>query len=240
MNVWRHRAAVKAPARARTARRGRRLWSTGPVHEPDAATPAPRSRHERKRLQRREHLYETAIALFTEHGYEAIAMDDIAERADVARATVFNHFRYKSSFIEEWGERRRALASEVARGTRSDCHSLRTALEHYLSRLAALSTQNRAETTALMRAANRHVDLWGDPPMRDDLRVLLTRARGSAGTPEDIDVTRASLLIATSYTATLTRWLETEPPFDLRAELMEVLDLLLGGIAPDRSAEPHR
>lgn len=40
-------------------------------------------------------------------------MDQIAERADVARATVFNHFSQKVGFLEERGARRRARVSEI-------------------------------------------------------------------------------------------------------------------------------
>jgi AcrR family transcriptional regulator len=38
-------------------------------------------------------------------------MDDIAERADVARATVFNHFPRKAAFIDEWTARRQERAA---------------------------------------------------------------------------------------------------------------------------------
>lgn len=40
------------------------------------------------------------MALFVEKGFDSTTMEDIAELADVARATVFNHFPRKSAFLD--------------------------------------------------------------------------------------------------------------------------------------------
>lgn len=38
---------------------------------------------------------------------DAATIDQIAERADVARQTVLNHYPAKKDFVAAWGERRR-------------------------------------------------------------------------------------------------------------------------------------
>ncbi|WP_416978985.1 helix-turn-helix domain-containing protein [Streptomyces sp. T028] len=43
------------------------------------------------------------LADHVEQGYEATTMEHIADRADLSRATVFNHFAQKAGIIEEWG-----------------------------------------------------------------------------------------------------------------------------------------
>ena len=60
-------------------------------------------------------MYAAAISLFVEKGFDNTTMDDIAERADVARATVFNHFPRKAAFIDEWTARRRERAAVALR-----------------------------------------------------------------------------------------------------------------------------
>jgi AcrR family transcriptional regulator len=44
---------------------------------------------------RRELLLDVAEALFMEHGYAAVSMEDIARRASVSRPVVYNHFATK-------------------------------------------------------------------------------------------------------------------------------------------------
>lgn len=61
--------------------------------------PPPQSRRERKKLETRSRILNAAIALMAERGYDAVKIDDIAARADVASATFFLHFRTKASLI---------------------------------------------------------------------------------------------------------------------------------------------
>jgi AcrR family transcriptional regulator len=49
--------------------------------------------------QRREHLIDTAIALFAEHGYHATGIDTILEQAGVSKKTLYRHFRSKDELI---------------------------------------------------------------------------------------------------------------------------------------------
>ena len=68
---------------------------------------ASEGRRERKKRQLRAHIYETARQLFLKQGYEATTVAQIAEAADVAPATFFNHFASKSAVLAE-------MTSEVA------------------------------------------------------------------------------------------------------------------------------
>lgn len=49
--------------------------------------------------ERREHLIDTAIALFAERGYHATGIDTILERAGVSKKTLYRHFRSKDELI---------------------------------------------------------------------------------------------------------------------------------------------
>ena len=74
-----------------------------------------------KSLARRQRIVETAIELGTEGGYDAVHMREVAERADVALATVYRYFESKdhllSAAISEWTAQLQArLARAPARG----------------------------------------------------------------------------------------------------------------------------
>ncbi|WP_291994388.1 TetR/AcrR family transcriptional regulator [Candidatus Accumulibacter sp. ACC003] len=63
--------------------------------EPIPDTP----RRERKRQQTADRLVQTAFALFAEHGYAAVTMEQIAAAADVAKGTLYNYFPVKEALV---------------------------------------------------------------------------------------------------------------------------------------------
>ncbi|MBW2377601.1 MAG: TetR/AcrR family transcriptional regulator, partial [Deltaproteobacteria bacterium] len=58
-------------------------------------------RREARKTALREKIYETARELFLTHGFEATTITQIAEAADIAPATFFNHFTNKSAVLHE-------------------------------------------------------------------------------------------------------------------------------------------
>jgi AcrR family transcriptional regulator len=72
------------------------------------------SLREHKRAMTRDALYEAAVELFVQHGYEATTMDDIAQRAVVSRATAFTYFPKKEDLLLEWAARRRQEIAAAA------------------------------------------------------------------------------------------------------------------------------
>jgi AcrR family transcriptional regulator len=54
---------------------------------------------ERKKLQTRRHIAETARRLFVERGFERVPVAEIAREADVAETTVFNYFPTKEDLV---------------------------------------------------------------------------------------------------------------------------------------------
>jgi len=77
---------------------------------------ASEGRRERKKRELRERIYQTARMLFLERGFEATTVEQIAEAADVAQATFFNHFPGKNAVLAEMtrevSERVRELIAE--------------------------------------------------------------------------------------------------------------------------------
>jgi len=59
------------------------------------------SRRERRRLEIRERIVETAFLLFETQGYEATTVTEIAKRADIAYGTLFQHFPSKLDLLRE-------------------------------------------------------------------------------------------------------------------------------------------
>lgn len=67
---------------------------------PGGESAGPEDRRKRRQRELRAHIYEIARELFLEHGYKATTVNQIADAADIAPATFFNHFQSKSAILE--------------------------------------------------------------------------------------------------------------------------------------------
>ncbi len=54
---------------------------------------------ERKKEQTRQRIAAVALRLFTERGYDAVTVNEIADAAEVAKATLFSYFPTKESLV---------------------------------------------------------------------------------------------------------------------------------------------
>jgi AcrR family transcriptional regulator len=66
----------------------------------EESSPAP-SRRERRKLELRARILQTARELFSEQGFQETRVADVCERADIAQKTFFNHFPTKLDLLRE-------------------------------------------------------------------------------------------------------------------------------------------
>ncbi|WP_405957524.1 TetR/AcrR family transcriptional regulator [Streptomyces phaeochromogenes] len=197
---------------------------------PANEAPAP-GRRERKRRQVRDQLYEAAVGLFVTQGFEATTMDEIADTADVARATVFNHYSQKVGFLEEWGVRRRASVAAILGQEHAEVLPVGERLRRYLREMAELNVASRGETTVLMSASARFGRLFQDPSLEIELTKIVEEGKQRGEIRPEVDSDQAGALLAACYFTTVLRWIREEPPpFDLPTSLNAALDIVLTGI----------
>lgn len=202
-----------------------------PAASPPGVLDAGADRRTRNRERRRDRVYTTAVELFVADGFDNTTMDDISERADVARATVFNHFQRKTAFLEEWSLRRRQRAFEAVQAEHLEDHSIGEILQRYMVELARVSTGSRRETVAMMSASLHSTNVLAHPNLGHELARFVARAQASGEVVPSVDPELAGLLMATGYFATLAQWIEVEPaPFELRQQLLRMLEIILSGL----------
>ncbi|MGR0160463.1 TetR/AcrR family transcriptional regulator [Paenarthrobacter nitroguajacolicus] len=196
---------------------------------------APLSRTERRKRDMRDRLYEAAVQLFQSKGYHETTMDEIAELADTARGTVFNHYRTKSDFIKEWARRRRRLGTDAmmaipAQPGVSVAERVRTYF-HVMGRL-------NAETYDLTLAMGTGWVLSGgpiedEPWLADEILGLLRELRAEDAFRSDVDLSDLAHLLRDAYIGLMFRWLRTkDESFDFPKALDRVIDLILVGALP--------
>lgn len=104
-------------------------------------------RRERRARQTRRALFECAMRLFAERGFENTTVEQITEAADVAKGTFFNYFPNKESILLALIERQREIIAAAVQQA-SDAHSVRPILLQ-MARALSASTQG---SSALIRS----------------------------------------------------------------------------------------
>nr|BFE64683.1 TetR/AcrR family transcriptional regulator [Dactylosporangium thailandense] len=149
---------------------------------------APVGRRERKKTATRTAILEAATALFLEHGFDAVTVREIADKADVTPKTVFAHFPRKETLVfSDESERHDRLVAAV-RG-RAPGTSISDALKaHYLAEIAALNTEPMNRILVLMEGTPALVEyaekMWLHH--EDALVATLTDEFGLAEPSEEI------------------------------------------------------
>jgi AcrR family transcriptional regulator len=194
-------------------------------------------RRTRRRQEGRDRVYRAAVELFVDRGFDATTMEDIADRADVARATVFNYFQRKTAFLDQWSALRRQNALAAIQRRHLSDHPLPEILARYMIELAGLSTQTRSETVAMMGAVIYTSNLLGsEQPLAKEITGFIARAQAAGEARPGVAADLAGTLVATGYFAILSQWIAAEPmPFDLESRLLEMVDLICTGLI----ANPH-
>jgi TetR/AcrR family transcriptional regulator, cholesterol catabolism regulator len=195
-------------------------------------------RRSRREQEIRGRILEAAIACFLERGYEATTIDEIAERADVARATVFNHYAEKQELLTAYlARRRQELVDLLRREPRADL-SARQQLYDALDLLATFNERDVAESRELIGAWWRS----GGTTTRDPytgvvLAELIAAGQRSGEFRSEIDPALVGRLILDAYAGLVLRWVSApvERPFSLRDALRDIGGVILDGISKPKT-----
>ena len=95
----------------------------------------------RRTKKTREQIYTAAMELFEARGVEDVTMKDIAERADTARSTVFNHFPNKVNLLEEFY--RRFIESILSQTKETETTSIIETMEVFFKFIYEHSNKNK-------------------------------------------------------------------------------------------------
>lgn len=145
----------------------------------------------RKYADARRALFEAAMTLFREKGFDETSVDEIVERAGFSRATFFNHFGTKSSVLRYYGSELQERVNEMLKSSDPGASPL-VRLKQVLLAMAKDAQAHREElklvfvhsvrdeaylatpTPARKRTLNILVDLIGEGQAQAKVRRDLT------------------------------------------------------------------
>lgn len=210
------------------------------------------------KLERRQRIFQSALALFLEKGFDATTVEEIAGRADVAKGTVFNYFPNKRAFLAAMGEEWMAQITaemgpiEAWRGSARDqlgqvaLRTAQLAAQHReLARLVVFESMREAHAVISARRgrggahAGSSLGHAGDPAgppvhhLEALARQVVVRAQKDGGIRPEADPDQAASLIGGAVFHTLIRWfVQGGPVEEMRRSLTGQLDIIFAGLAP--------
>ena len=200
------------------------------------ATPLP-DRRGRRRQRTASHLSATAFKLFELQGYEAVSMEQIADKADVAKATLYNYFPVKEALIAH--RFREDIAAGMAeRATALAAHKTFEARMRYLLReSAAWHTERKTYLPHYLRFLTSQAHYGGETPrgrVQDSgTRQILTVMFQAAQKSGEVSTRLTASQIAWSFEYLLfgavTAWL-TEPGKSLAERFLAAFELAMHGV----------
>lgn len=194
------------------------------------------SRRERKKDETRQRIFREAIRLFRERGFEATTVDEITERADVARGTFFNYFPKKEAVLAYLSEQR-LIEAEADAG--AILAAQQPAREKLLAIYAGAASAYEEEKELsqfvlpeLLRRAFTPVEEIG-PRWDSIIAQVFEQGQKSGELRADVDPHRAVALLTSSYYALLFMWVHCPEPMgmNLQSELRSRLELCFEGLA---------
>lgn len=186
-------------------------------------------RRERRRLEVRDRIIETAALLFESKGYEATTVKDIAERSDIAHGTFFNHFPTKLELLQELSDR--ALQNlyenieEVRKESGSFSDQLIAVFECASERAEEMGPKARDLLGAMMALAYPRTAMSDDRRMREMFRGLLEDGRAAGGVREDVDLEVLLQVVVGSWYSMFLSWVHFDD-YPLRKRASETAHFL--------------
>lgn len=201
------------------------------------STPDELGRRERKRKQMLEHLANTAAKLFESLSYESVTMERIAEKADVAKRTLYNHFPTKEAILAYWidAELKRdlgTLQSSIAR-----CTTFRSRITCILRASADWCEKHPDHLMAYLRHRLLSVGAPNPQEARSDSSdialawqhlIAVGQQTGELSTESSAD--QLATWFHHLYLGALLRWLNT-PNLSLQSEFRSITNLFIDGAA---------
>jgi AcrR family transcriptional regulator len=196
---------------------------------PQSAT-APIGRRERRKLEVRTRIYLAAHTLFDAKGFDETTVDEIAEAADVAPATFFNHFQNKQALlqmmaegvVDELGE----LSARHLEGDASSARRLREFVKSAADEIGQRRTVARLVLLEFIRDAGPDQPTAYLSRMHQPFVALIAQAQKSGEFRDDYEPAFLAQMAVGMLNSSITRWL-AEADHPVEQGLVEATEFVL-------------
>jgi AcrR family transcriptional regulator len=189
------------------------------------------SLRERQKIRRRNRIYQVAIQLFKENGFDKTTATDIARTAHVSRGTFFNYYPYKEAVLLDYGAFIVSNVSQVIAEKREEGLTAPQLLEVLWLELARVTQEERDLIPPLT------YELINPDPIRAKAayeamplaKIIEPLLRETHRVRDDVSIERIAATIAYTFLMTALRWSAFHPARPVKDELKKALTLILEG-----------
>ena len=201
-------------------------------------SPTPNLR-ERKRQRARDEIYAAALDLLAERSFDEVTIDEICARAEVGRASFFRIYGAKAGLLLEFNHRlaRDAREAAAARPAAGAVQRLRVVQQTLAASWTATGPALREMLRAFLSEAGPALfSAAGDAPAHPELLALVAEIVEDGQRSGELDARLEpgflSWLIVTGMATATGRWVTGRTGTGLEQATGDVLEVLLGGLAP--------
>jgi AcrR family transcriptional regulator len=192
------------------------------------------SKREAGKAERRERLYEAALNLFRDQGYEETTVDQITQRAGVAKGTFFNYFPTKDAMLRYLGTREIGRLSSAVMTNGTGGASSVGKLKHFMTALAVSLETDRDLVCLMFRRGISVPNLFagdaGGFSLQSISSLLIRQAQRNGEVNPELDPDMLAAALDALYLQQIVRWCESDTEYRLADRLSGIVDLLLLGM----------
>jgi AcrR family transcriptional regulator len=193
------------------------------------------SLRERQKEKRRTRIYNVAIDLFKQGGFQATTATDIAKASNVSRGTFFNYYPYKEAVLLDYGALIMGRLRELAETRLAEGIAPATVLQEVWTRLAEESGQERdlipPLAYELMNPSPERARIaYQALPLSRVIELVLRPMQQGGQLRADLSLQRMSNLIADTYLMIALRWSAYGTERSLAEEMRLTLSFLMEGV----------
>ena len=192
-------------------------------------------RVERKKKESRQKIVKVAMDLFKHQGFDSTTMEQIAEKADIARKTLYNYFPVKEAIADEYI---REISKEFVQETIDSLRNLpdtRSRLLSVLNNRYKWVEINSEITKIVLCYRFKNIYQAGKKPEETGTQALMAeiiRQGQQAGEIKpDISVELMVMYIDLLRGTMAWEWVNDPAKFELREKIAILVDMVLYGIS---------
>ncbi|MFZ5641579.1 MAG: TetR/AcrR family transcriptional regulator [Bacillota bacterium] len=175
------------------------------------------SRMERKKAKTKEMIYETALQLFIEKGFDNTTVDEIAAKADIAKGTFFNYFPRKEAVLMHMAEIRMEQLYRNLPDILDGEASAWGRIEKMMHIFGKINEKEKSLTKVVVLETFKNLATVMGPEEKEKyiqfpnlLRDILRQGQERGEIREWIDVDTAARTLEFIYMSTLLEWVDED------------------------------
>jgi AcrR family transcriptional regulator len=176
------------------------------------------------------------LKLFKSKGFEATTVDDIADKADVAKGTFFNYFPRKEAVLAYLGDLWIEEAEQRAAAILQETGPVGGRMIEMFADFAGFYEEDPGLSVHMANEWMRRSHAGQDETCQRWERLgerVIERLQAAGELRRDVDAATGHQMMASVYDGTVLRWVAAvDKPFPLKQELRRRMALVIEGLGP--------